>query len=69
MDFLNSRATLVFLLAVIALAAVVYYSQPEHQSTGMGQALQRFSRNLQNPGQQPAAKTEDMGDKLRQMVE
>jgi hypothetical protein len=72
MDFLNSRAALVFLLAIIAVAAFVYYSKPEHQSTGMGQALQRFNYSIQNPGQNPDGqrpiKTEDLGDKLKDLL-
>ncbi len=68
MDFLNSRAALVFLLAIIAVAAFVYYSKPEHQSTGMGQALQRFNYSIQNPGEQHPVKAQDLGDKLKDML-
>ncbi len=74
MDFLNSRATLVFLLAVIAVAAIVYYSKPEHQGTGMGQVLQKLSYTVQNPAgqnanQQQRPQTQDMGNQLMQQVE
>lgn len=68
MDFLNSRITLVFLLAVIAVAAFVYYSKPEHQSTGMGQALQRFNYSIQNHGQQHPVNAQNVDDKLNGML-
>lgn len=68
MDFLNSRATLVFLLAVIAVAAFLYYSKPERQSTGLGQAIQRFNHSIQNSVQQYPDKSQDMADKLKEML-